>query len=60
MTPEHNPIGEALAVTTVTASILGWLPPIAAALGIAWYLVLLYDRFVKKKHGTENNERPRS
>lgn len=41
--------GEALAATSIVASIAGWLPPIAAAFGIAWYCVLLYDRFVTKR-----------
>lgn len=37
------------AASTVLASLAGWLPPIAAAFGILWYCVLLYDRFVNKK-----------
>lgn len=34
------------ALTLMLGSFAGYLPPIAAALGIIWYCVLLYDRFV--------------
>jgi TctA family transporter len=37
------------AIASVLGSLVGWLPPIAAALGIIWYLVLLYDRFFNRK-----------
>lgn len=32
----------------VISSLVGWLPPIAALMGILWYAVLFYDRFKKK------------
>lgn len=40
---------EAVSATVVVSSLLGYLPPLAAALGIVWYLVLLYDRFLRNK-----------
>lgn len=41
--------GEVLSASVIIASLAGWLPPIAALLGIVWYCVLLYDRFLRKK-----------
>ncbi len=32
------------AAGTILASLLGWLPPLAAGLAIVWYLFLIYDR----------------
>jgi hypothetical protein len=52
MTEHHNSIHTAMDVAapvSVLGAIAGWLPPIAAALGIIWYCVLLYDRFCGKK-----------
>ncbi len=45
----HNPshIVDAGAAGVILGTLVGWLPPIAAILGIAWYAVLFYDRFVK-------------
>ena len=33
---------------TVIGSLIGWLPSIAALLGIIWYCILIYDRFFKR------------
>lgn len=43
----HN-VMDAGVIAVVLGSLAGWLPPIAAALGIVWYCVLLYDRFYGK------------
>ena len=32
-------------VVAISSAIAGWLPPIAAILGIGWYCVLFWDRF---------------
>ena len=37
-----------MAIANLLVTIVGILPPIAAALTIAWYCVLLYDRFKKR------------
>ena len=42
-------VGNVVAAGFTLSSLLGWLPPTAAALGILWYGVLFYDRFWKKK-----------
>jgi hypothetical protein len=34
---------------TIVTSYLGFLPPIAAGFAIAWYVVLLHDRFKKRE-----------
>lgn len=50
-----NPANTAMdigAAGLVVSSLIGWLPPIAAMLGICWYAVLFYDRFIKKKTKT--------
>lgn len=44
--------GEVLSASTIIASIMGWLPPLAALMGIIWYCVLLYDRFWRVKPQT--------
>jgi hypothetical protein len=36
---------------TVVGTLLGWLPHIAATLGIVWYCILIYDRFFGDKNG---------
>lgn len=40
----------------VITSLLGYLPPLAAILGITWYCVLFYDRFFKKKKPTTSGD----
>jgi hypothetical protein len=40
---------DTISLVSIAATLLGWLPPLAAALGIAWYCVLFYDRFVSKR-----------
>ena len=32
-----------VAVSATTGSVLGWLPPLAAALTIAWTLIRIYE-----------------
>lgn len=41
--------GDVLSASAIVASLVGWLPPIAAALGIVWYCILIYDRLFNKK-----------
>ena len=36
---------EIASVFSIASAIAGWLPPLAAILGIGWYAVLFYDRF---------------
>lgn len=36
---------DAASAIAIFTSLLGWLPPIAAGLGILWYCVQFYDRF---------------
>jgi hypothetical protein len=38
-----------VAGVSVVGTLIGILPHVAAALGVIWYLVLLYDRFVSKR-----------
>lgn len=40
---------DGVSFATVGAAILGWAPGIAAVFAAAWYCVLFYDRFFKKK-----------
>lgn len=56
MTPDHSTIPTALtwpadviSASAIVAAIIGWLPPIAAVLGIVWYCILIYDRFHKPR-----------
>jgi TctA family transporter len=44
-----HPVINMGAIASVLGSLVGWLPPIAAALGIIWYCVLIYDRFFGKR-----------
>lgn len=51
MTDPHNSqhnVFDVGALALMLGSFAGYLPPIAAALGIIWYCVLLYDRFFGK------------
>lgn len=34
------------AAAGILGSIIGFLPPMGAALGVIWYIVLFYDRFL--------------
>jgi hypothetical protein len=34
---------------SVVGTLIGILPHVAAGLGVIWYLVLLYDRFISKR-----------
>lgn len=45
MTDTGKHILDAASAVAILTSLVGWLPPIAAALGIAWYCVQFYDRF---------------
>lgn len=40
--------GEIATASAIVATLMGWLPPIAAALGIVWYLILIYDRLFSR------------
>lgn len=40
--------GELVSASAIVLSLVGWLPPIAAALGIIWYCILIYDRFFSR------------
>ena len=40
---------DAVAVANVVATIVGWLPAIAALMSIVWLGIQMYDRFKKKK-----------
>lgn len=33
-----------VAPSTIVASVVGWLPAIAAGLGVLWYCIQIYDR----------------
>lgn len=44
-----TPVIDVGAAGLVISSLLGYLPPLAALLGITWYGVLFYDRFFKNK-----------
>ena len=44
----QNAYAHGAAGGAVLAAIVGWLPSIAGVLGIAWYGVLFYDRFLGK------------
>lgn len=40
---------DAASFGTAIATLIGWLPPVAAILSIIWSCVCLYDRIQKKK-----------
>ena len=46
-------VGDTISGVAIVASLMSWLPPIAALLGIVWYLMQMYDwvnkRLVRKK-----------
>ena len=55
-TPEHvRQLGEGLSVMVIIATILQWLPQIAAVFSIIWYSILIYDRLTKKGRKHDNN-----
>jgi hypothetical protein len=33
-----------VAPSTIVASFIGWLPAVAAGLGVLWYIIQIYDR----------------
>lgn len=39
---------DALSAAAIVTSLMGWLPPIAAALGIIWYVLQIYGWFEKR------------
>lgn len=55
MISEHHDglhdIMHALSLATILGAIAGWLPHIATALAIAWYLVRLYENATVRKLG---------
>lgn len=44
---------DVLAAASAIGSVMGHLPHATAAIGFVWYLVLLYDRFIKPKEPKE-------
>lgn len=49
-------VGDTVAASTIIGSLLGWLPAIAAGIGIVWYALLFYEKitgrpFHKTKFG---------
>lgn len=36
-------IGDAVSISTILASLAGWLPAVAAALSIIWTLIRIYE-----------------
>lgn len=47
-----------MAGLSVVGALIGVLPSIAALMGVIWYSVLLYDRFVNKRKVNENDSLP--
>lgn len=49
---EHEPTirhaADVLSATAIVTSIIGWLPPVAAVLGIIWYVLQIYGWFEKR------------
>ena len=46
---EIKTVGDVLAAGTAFGAVLGWLPPIAAALSIVWLLMQIWSWVVNKK-----------
>ena len=42
-------VADVLAGGTAIATLMGWLPPIAAGLSIIWLCIQIYDHFYGKK-----------
>lgn len=40
---QHTPILDGASVAVVMATLAGWLPPIASAFAVVWYMVLIYE-----------------
>lgn len=40
---QHKLIGDSVSLTVVAASVVGWLPSIAAALSIIWTAIRIYE-----------------
>jgi hypothetical protein len=40
---QYKPAGDVLSVTTVVATLGGWLPSIAALVSIIWGLIRIYE-----------------
>jgi hypothetical protein len=51
-----------LSATTIAGSLMGWLPPIAALLGIVWYILQIYGwfekRMLRKRNRMNSDGRP--
>lgn len=41
--------GDVVAGGAIISSLLSWLPPIAAVLGVIWYLLLFYEKLSGKE-----------
>ena len=44
-----KPYLDVAAVANAFATVMGWLPTIAAALSIVWLGIQIYDRFFRKR-----------
>jgi hypothetical protein len=42
---------DAASVGTVVATLIGWLPAIAAMFSIVWTIIQIYDWYKRKKRG---------
>lgn len=45
----NHPVYDVASIGLIVGALAGWLPPLAAGMGVIWYSVLLYDRFIGKR-----------
>jgi hypothetical protein len=50
---------DAVSGVAIVASLAGWLPPVAALLGIVWYILQIYGWF-EKRYSWKKSYRRRS
>ncbi len=43
MMEQYKPVGDAISVGSIVAIMGGWLPSIAALLGIVWWAIRIYE-----------------
>jgi hypothetical protein len=53
----HRHAADAVSATTIASCLMGWLPPIAALLGIIWYILQIYSWFEKRMLRKRNRSR---
>ena len=51
---------DAVMGVSIVASLMKWLPPIAAILGIVWYILQIYGWFEKRINKRKNYKRRNS